>query len=136
MSRAISQLQWMNDMPPIVGEVFVKAISGSADSVDITTIGPQPGAASKGGIEQDGGADKFIYIYADGADVGYYFGPSQAAVTGGNAPALATNGLNAAGCCARILSGQRHRVRPTAKNNWMGFVGSGAGQIRITVSSH
>jgi hypothetical protein len=86
----------------------------------------------------------FITIRAETSDVGVIFGATQASVTTTNVPALATVGTvsgagaytQAAGVCYRIPAGTEKRFKlAVGTDNFMGFVGSGVGVMRLYMSS-
>ena len=124
--------------------------------LDLTTLGkPASYTASQANQAQPNGAmGSYVTITADGCDIGLIFGTASADVSGANAPVLATVGTvpagvytPAAGECFIIKTGQTARflLRPlpvggsgtTAPitDQFLGFVGSGAGFMRIYQSS-
>lgn len=132
------------------------AVSATPGFIDLTTLGkPATYNAQQAAAAQPNGAlGSYLTITADAADVGVIFGTASADVSGGNAPVLATVGTvpagvytPAAGECFVIKSGQTARflLRPlpvggsgtTAPitDQFMGFVGSGAGFMRLYQSS-
>jgi len=86
----------------------------------------------------------FITVEADTADLGIITGDTVAHVTTTNVPSLAAVGTvsagvytPAAGTCLRIPAGQSKRFRlETNVDNFLAFVGSGAGTIRLYMSSY
>jgi L-cysteine desulfidase len=111
------------------------AVTTTAIAVDLRLVGNQtPNMAAATG--KVGTQQRFVTIYADGADLGVIFGPTSASVSGANVPALATVGTNVAGVCARIPVGQERSYYVMAGTDvWVGVVGSAAGSVRITPSS-
>ena len=118
---------------------FVKLVSAVADAagVDLRTIGSTvQDLASNAKTWADGAVNSFVTIYADAADVGIVAGLTAALVTGANVPSLTAAGkgtLNApvAGLCMVIKAGTWERFLVTSDRPWLGFIGSGAGYIRI-----
>jgi hypothetical protein len=132
------------------GQVAVLAVSATPIAIDLTRgFNPvYPPTTGLGSVAQ--GAKplittrNYLTISADtGADVGVIFGPSVAAVSGGNAPVLATTGslvsnvyTGVAGTCWRIPAGTSQRfLCAQGVDNAVGIVGSGAGVVRIYQSS-
>lgn len=129
----IRNANWL--APPRAGQVSNISVSTSAGSQDMTLVGNQTRSLANQWQNTTGAMGKIVIIYADGADVGVVFGPNQAAVTGGNAPSLAANGVNVTGGCARIPNGQRRAFELSAgMDNWLGFVASASGTMRIEVT--
>ena len=125
-----------NIMAPTAGEISNISVSAVAGSIDLTTIGPQLEPDAKTPQRTKGMPGHYMSIFADGADVYVLFGATQASVTGGNAPVIATTGSNAAGCCVKSPNGQERQIRPAVGiHNWMGYIASGAGTARVWRSS-
>lgn len=148
-------------MLPRAGKIIVAAVTAAASSIDLATggeqsmsennsmnYGPQSQAASVA-IGQYGGntvqtitplsptglIGRWIDITADGTDIGIVSGATSAAVTGGNAPVFATNGAaGTAGVCRRIFAGTTEAFYVLPDDRFLGVVGVGNGQIRITPS--
>ena len=147
---------------PRAGFVGVYAVTGSASSINLVSgsgvfttesLGnqfslPTQGAQSLANQPGSGGAQQspfmnpsgfvghYVDIFADGADVGIISGPTQASVTGGNAPNLSTTGSpGTAGTCMRIASGTFRSYYVKPDDQWLGVVGSAAGNLRIALSS-
>lgn len=129
--------------PPRAGEIAVIAVSAVAGSQDLAAVGPQgsnqndqdrrPTVAA--GTVGPGLVGHYATFFADGADVYVCFGSASAAVTGANVPVAATNGINAAGCAIKIVSGQSLPWKIRVQDRYIGFVASGAGQLRVYRSS-
>lgn len=132
------------------GNVAAITVSAAAGSLDVRSLSCGPSAtqgqynAAQTQQGFQGAMDQYITIFADGADLYVVFGPSQASVTGGNAPVVATVGsvsgagvyTDAAGTAWKIPNGQSLRVLPQLNQDaFMGFVASGAGTMRIFQSS-
>lgn len=132
------------------GNVAAITVSAVASSLDLRTLsrgasatqGQYNSAQTQQGFQ--GAMDQYITILADGADLYVVFGPSQASVTGANAPVAATVGsvsgagayTDAAGTAWKIPNGQSLRVMPQLNQDaFMGFVGSAAGTMRLFQSS-
>ena len=138
---------------PVAGQISVIAVSGSAGSQDLAAIGPQTGqmqnedalpnagsyqvagSATVSGSPLQGCIGHFVEFFAETADVGILFGPTNASVTSASAPALATTGTNTAGCCMRIPAGTYRTFYIHAPTRFVGFVGSTSGNLRISVTS-
>lgn len=87
-------------------------------------------------LQPSGFVGRWIDIYADGADLGIVAGPTNASVSGANAPALATTGTAVgAGQCMRIPNGFWRTYFVTADTAFLGIVASAAGTARICASS-
>lgn len=123
---------WLS--PPRAGQVTAITVSTSASSQDMTLIGNQTRSLANQWTNTTGAMGKIVVIYADGADLGVITGPTQASVTTSNAPALATTGVNTPGVCFRIQAGTYQAFELSAgMDNWLGFVASGSGTMRIWV---
>jgi hypothetical protein len=136
MSKGAAHTQVENITCPVAGQIGVFSVSGSAGSVDLRTIGPQP---ALGNEEQNGCCDRYVELQADGGDVYVIFGATQAAVTSANAPVISTTGANAAGAAMRIPNGTSKQYRPTNNGSpWCGYIGTGSGTVylRIAASSN
>lgn len=121
--------------PPRAGQCANVAVSTVAIAVDLRLVGNQTpnlaSATSKVGAQQ-----RYVTIFADGADLGVIFGATLASISGGNVPALATLGTNVPGVCGRIPNGQERSYYVAAGTDvFVGIVGSAAGFARITPSS-
>jgi hypothetical protein len=143
-------IKYMSITPPrahgaISGEILALATSAVAASLNLGILFQQaPNLAAASGSQLQGVVDQELTIFAETSDLGVIFAPSQAAVTTGNAPVLATvgtvNGAGVysavAGTCYRIPAGQERRVL-TQRNVdlWLGFVASAAGVMRLFQSS-
>lgn len=128
--------------PPIAGRITVVATSTGAATLDLRTAGPQSVNMSSGdippatgGVDPPGLVGRYVDFFADAADVGIIFGATTAAVSSSNAPALATNGTNAAGCCQRIAAGTYRTWLVDKENPIIGYVAAASGQLRIVPSS-
>lgn len=146
---------------PGAGEVVVQATSAVAIAIDLALAGApaaqsagfeqnMPGAgtpslavsSSGGGTTQtitplnpSGFVGCWIDIFADTFDIGIIAAATNAGVTGGNVPALATTGnAGTAGCCKRILAGSSQAFYVTPDRRFLGVVASGAGFVRISRS--
>lgn len=146
---------------PRVGGILVNAVGAATTSINLGTGGPgaqagnegamiptgsqsqpvgQAGSGTAGGGLQwvtGGFIGKWIDIWADGGDIGIITGPTNASVTGGNAPVLATTGgLGTAGNCVRIAAGTMQPYYVTPDDQFLGLVGAAAGSVcRISISS-
>jgi hypothetical protein len=153
---------------PLVGQVVAFAVTTAPAFLNLASLlQPTFNQASaqtaivSGILGQDG---NYVTIWSDtGADLGIIFGVTQASVTGGNAPVLATVGTvaagvytPAAGTCWRIPAGTsaRFHLQPpqgpfgvqsftggagegvqAAGDLFMGYVGSAAGVCRLYQSN-
>lgn len=100
-------------------------------------MGNQTKSLANNNTLKTGATGFYVSFEADTADAGIIFGPTQASVTGGNAPNLSTTGVNAAGACARIFAGQppqRYQLQ-AGLDIWFGYVGASTGNLRVWVSS-
>ena len=88
----------------------VLAATSAAANIDLTTV-PARGA----GFTDPGNKNPlghYVTVQNDGTnDVYLVFGPTQASVSGANAPAAATTGTNAVGLCMRVASGSEKRFK-------------------------
>lgn len=126
------------------GQVAAFSVSAVATVVNLTAGISQAAAnLTTSGQDPKSPTRNCITVYADGADLGVIFGTSNASVTGGNVPVLATVGTlsggtytGAAGTCWRIPAGQSARfVLQFGVDLFMGVVASGAGTCRLYQSS-
>jgi hypothetical protein len=124
---------------PRADEGFVKAVSAVADAsgVNLAVIGgTTTNLANQAQQRPNGLLGDYVDIYADAADVGIVAGATQASVTGANVPSLTATGTGVigtpvAGLCRVIPKGTSQRFFVTSDTPWLGFIGSGAGFIRI-----
>lgn len=129
--------------PPRAGETTCISVSAAAGSQDLSQCGPVPSSnfglnnapTVAVGASGPGCVGHFATFFADGADVYVIFGSTAAAVTAGNAPVAATNGVNAVGAAWKIPSGTEKSWKIRVQDRFVGFVASGAGQLRIARSS-
>jgi hypothetical protein len=78
----------------------------------------------------------YVEFFADGADMGVIFGPTQASVSSANVPALATTGAaGTPGTCVRIPAGTFRVFLIKGDDRWLGVVGAASGQLRISIAS-
>jgi hypothetical protein len=133
-----------------IGQVLAVSVSSTASYVNLGALF-QPAAGGQSGAQTQGSSgvvvgvlDNYISIYADGAELGVVFGLTAAAVSGANAPALATAGSLLAGvytppatpACWGIATGTWQRfLAQLTQDLFMGFVASGAGTMRLYQSS-
>ena len=106
MSLSVSAKKNLFLSPPRaagIGQVLAVSVSATASYVNLSTLF-QPAAGGQSGAQTQGSSgvvvgvlDNYISIYADGAELGVVFGLTAAAVSGANAPALATVGSLSAG---------------------------------------
>ena len=145
---------------PYAGAITVLITSASPGSIDLSTIGlQQPIADNQGAptldgtgqtgpgpdvvapvqssrnVDQQGLLGRYVYLRAVTSTVGFICGPTQALVTGGNAPVLATTGNNTAGCCDRLITEEWQEMWISASTRWLGYIASGAGTLIIRASS-
>lgn len=146
-SRQTSQVNHID--PPLAGNCFAVAlVASTASSIDLGTIDNQT-QNQFGTIDnlKTGAQDAYVTIVVDGVVPIYViFGATAAAVTGGNAPVIATTGTNVAGICIPLYptaatgpgnagaGGYRFRIRK-GFNSVMGFISSGTPTLRIFKSS-
>lgn len=153
----LASQQWLIVTPPRQESGAVIAVSAVAGSKDMRTIGAIATNEAAAGQELGNGlTGHYVTLQADSADVYIAVGPTLASVTGGNAPVAATNGTGvigtpAAGIALKIPNGSSQRfffrfardiqtgaggvtTSPGAGDNFLGFVASGAGQLRIFLS--
>lgn len=77
-----------------------------------------------------------IEVDSGGGDLGFIAGSTSAAVSGGNAPVLATTGgLGTAGACRRLAAGTGKTFFLTKEERFLGVVSSGTSVVRISQSS-
>ena len=114
-------------------------LNATPGSQSLLLMGNQTKSLAQANTLKTGATGFYVSFEADTVDAGIVFGPTQASVTSGNAPVLATTGVNAAGACARIFAGQppqRYQLQ-AGLDLWFGYVGSaaGPGTLRVWVSS-
>ncbi len=123
---------------PRAGTVACFAVTTSAASQDIRALAPSGrdgAAAGWAGVASEG---RFFEFHADGADVYFILGQgtTNAGVTGANAPVIATTGVSGAGIPKKLVKDQPQSFYLIpGVDNWIGFIGSAAGYLRITPSS-
>lgn len=122
-------------LPPRAGKIGVVATSTTAGSVNLATLDNQAVDISTADTTQAGVQDCLVTFIADAQDAYVIFGPSQASVTGGNAPVIATTGVNVAGAAMKIPQNMPTRLRITASDIWMGYIAGAAGTLRFYRSS-
>lgn len=123
-------------MPPRAGQLTSVAVSAVAGSLDMRQLGNQTVDTKQQITSTVGLPGRYVTFFADGADVYVTFGPTNASVTGANAPVAATNGINGVGVGSKIPSGQNRRwLLAVGTDLFIGFVASAAGQLRIEPSS-
>ena len=165
MSESTYTKRFHEVLPPLAGQVSVFAGTTTFAVQDLSAIGvtvinmafadnypaslayagstTQAAVAGSTLTTGKGIVDSFVWLQADsGADFGVVFGATVGAVGGSgataNQPSLGATGLNAAGACIRLVSGNpavRYYIHPSAR--YMGFVGStgGTGCLRVYPSS-
>lgn len=118
-------------------------VSAAPAVIDLSTL---PMGASKSAIPGQGyptPVGSYVTIQAEVADIYIVFGPSAASVTTTNAPVKATVGtVNASGAYA-VVAGTAFRIPADQvvalliepASQFMGFVGSSAGTMRLYHSS-
>lgn len=158
MADRIAEKGW-DVQPPRVGLIGVYAVTNSASVINMTTGTGVFGSAStafpqtlpdqgsqtinlSGGpaagtlVSPKGFVGQWVDIFADGTDVGVIFGATNASVSGGNAPVLATTGNpGTAGVCMRIANGSFRTYYIKPDDEFLGVVGAASGNLRIAVSS-
>jgi hypothetical protein len=135
---------------PRAGEVTVFAGSVSSASQNLALCGPLtvnmanadvlPSNIAGSATSASACLDKYVEFYADGVDFGLTWGPSNASVTGNNAPNLSVTGVNTTGgngaCCLRIPAGTTRSFYIHTSTLWVGYVASaGQGFLRIMPTS-
>lgn len=78
---------------------------------------------------------RFVRLRAVSATVGFIMGPTQASVSGANAPVLTATGVNAVGGCDQLSPGEWIDLSISVSTRWIGFVGSAAGTLILRPSS-
>lgn len=109
-------------------------VANTAQSVDMSAIGPQKAEDGVEPLKPDtdkGFLGRYCYVQAIGANLLVLTGATQAAVTGGNAPAFATIGQNAAGVGRQFAAGETFQWRPSPVDKWLGFVTDAGAVVRI-----
>lgn len=92
----------------------VLAATATAANIDLTTIPAMPAGfySSNGKALNPNPLGHYVTLENDGANpVFVVFGPTQASVSGANAPVAATTGTNVVGLCRQIPSGTAIRVK-------------------------
>lgn len=127
----------------------VIATSTGVASLDLTTVPMLPaGFANSYTAPNPNPCGHYITVQAEGADAYILFGPTQASVTGSNAPAQSTTGTKVVALAAYIPAAQeRHYKIPLGDNagagygndspcRWLGVVTkTGSGVLRVFPSS-
>ncbi|AKU93369.1 hypothetical protein AKJ09_11515 [Labilithrix luteola] len=128
----------------VPGQVAVIAVSAAATYIDLTRgISQAKKDPQVSGQDPKSLTRNYLTIEADTADLGVVFGATSALVSGGNAPSLTASGTvasgvytGAAGTCYVIKAGTKERFLLQASvDNFLGLVGSAAGNARIYQSS-
>lgn len=130
----------------VVGAPAVLTLGVAALFVDLRTINAQTYSAAFAALAQQAGIiGNYLTLLADGADAYVIFGPTQASVTGANAPVIATAGVvnggtgaytAVAGTCWKIPSGTSIRpITAPGVDLFMGYIGSAAALLRLYQSS-
>lgn len=100
------------------------------------TLNLSGGAQAGTFVSPKGFVGQWVDIFADGTDVGIISGPTNASVSGGNVPALATTGTpGTAGACWRIPSGTFRSYYVKPDDLFLGVIGAASGNLRIAISS-
>lgn len=110
----------------------------AAEGMGLSNAQPPTGAPASGAVFNPAGwVERWIDIYADGADLGIVVGDTSASVSATNAPVLATTGTTVAtaGQCWRIPNGTYRTYFVTSDSAFLGVVASAAGTMRIAASS-
>lgn len=117
-------LQYSNQSPVSYSRSEATSASGGGTVTAPAALNPR------------GFVGEWVDIFADGVDLGVISGQTSGAVSGANAPALATNGnAGSAGVCMRIPSGTFRPYYILPDDRFWGIVASGNGQARIVASS-
>jgi hypothetical protein len=133
-SRATVQSNFIT--PPRAAQCAALAVTTTAANQDLRLIGLQtPDITTSNPGPVVGLPGHFARFFADGGDVYLLFSP--AALAGGNVPASATTGVNAAGVCAKIASGTFEDFKlEMGVDNFVNYVtASGTATLRIFQSS-
>lgn len=122
---------------PLSGASAVLAVTTTAANQDLRLVGNQTINTAAQKTETSGLAGHYVTLIADGGDVYVAFGVSSAAVSGANAPAPATTGVNAVGNCYKIPKDQTLNVIPRpGVDNFVAYVTStGTATLRLFQSS-
>jgi hypothetical protein len=136
-SRATVQYHFQT--PPRAGQCANLSVTNAAANTDLRTLGVQTPDISQSNVGPIVGAPgHFATFEADGSDIYVIFGPTAASVSGGNAPVIATTGVNVAGVCFKVTVGNPLRVKLEAGvDNFVGYIASAAGpfNLRVYISS-
>jgi hypothetical protein len=123
-------------LPPRAGLIASYAASATAASANLALLDNQAVNLSSADTLSIGPQGCYVTLYADGGKIYIVLGASQAAVTGGNVPVIATNGVNAAGVCWPIPADTPFPVLLEAGVDlWVGFISAAAAQLRVYRSS-
>jgi hypothetical protein len=127
---------------PLAGHISVLSVTNAAASQDLQLCGPQTIDAylltdlyEPWGQAPLGMMNRMVRYTAVTTTVSILFGATQAAVTAGNAPVIATTGVNTAGCCVPIPAGTYVEHWCTINTRWLGFIGAGNGTLVVTSTS-
>jgi hypothetical protein len=126
--------------PPRAGQIAAIAVTSTAGSQDLRLCGQQTvsmaNANQQAAQATPGLPGHYATFEADGGDIYVLFGPTLASVTGGNVPVIATTGVNAAGACFKIPSGQNIQCKLEVTTDlFIGFITSATATLRIAQSS-
>jgi hypothetical protein len=150
MSGSLEERKALLVTPPrangVTGNVAALTVAALTPAfLDLSTLskGPVPSVVSSTTVSQEGSVGAFLTVQADGADLYLVFGPTQASVTTTAAPVLLTVGTNTSGVYGEVLgtalkvpTGTSLRVLiQNSQDRFMGFVGGGAGTMRLYQSS-
>jgi hypothetical protein len=145
MGETEATRQYHFETPPRAGFLASLAVTNAAASQDLRLIGNQTGnMAQTNQALPTGLPGHRVELFADGGDVYVIFGPTAASVSAGNAPVIATNGVNVAGVCMKIPTGTRVKYKlepspqgpnapaiPTTGDNFVGYITTATAQLRI-----
>lgn len=123
------------ELPPRAGLIGAVALSAVAGSQNLALLDNQAVNLASADALQIGPLGCDVTFIADGTDAYVVFGPTSASVTAGNAPVAATTGVNAAGVAMKFPNNVKVRLKLTAIDQWIGFVGAATGTLRFYRSS-
>jgi hypothetical protein len=122
-------------LPPRAGLIGAVAVTTSAGSQQMTLLDNQAKDPTNADALQVGPLGCYVSFTADGGDVYVVFGPTQASVTGANAPVIATTGVNVAGVAYKLKQDVEKPLLLTTQDVWMGYIGSASCTLRFYRSS-
>jgi hypothetical protein len=130
-SQDLSLCGFVSGVPGFPGNPDNDVASGSFGVDVFAPMGGNPTT----NISTTGLLGRIVRFRAVTATVGFITGPTQASVTGSNAPSLTATGVNGTGCCDQLAPGEWVDLNISISTRWIGFIGSGSGYFIMRPSS-